>query len=318
MSPPALRYNTEFLALAGPALDEQREVLPAHDIVNRRARVEAFIRNASGAFTLPNHIGHKVYHTTSKDGHQVAIHHVWKKAVTGDKQPAVLHIHGGGYICLGAVDSVPSLASFVDMTGVPMLSVDYRLAPEAAYPLPLDDCWAALEWVQSNATSLQIDPARIAVMGESAGGGLAAGLVLLARDRKFSPPVAKQILVYPMLDDRTVEDPTDGLAVFHINDVLTGWKAYLGKLYEKDDVPAYAAAARVSDISGLPPLYLDVGQLDLFLREDFAYVQKFVEANLPVEFHIYEGVPHAFQRFAPASRVAKQAVANRCNAMLDF
>ncbi|CAK7236416.1 hypothetical protein SBRCBS47491_009629 [Sporothrix bragantina] len=139
-------------------------------------------------------------------------------------------------------------------------------------------------------------------MGESAGGGLAAGLVLRARDRQFAPPVAKQILVYPMLDDRTVTDPTGGLAVFDINDVVTGWAAYLGKLYKTEAIPAEAAPARIADVTGLPPLYLDVGQLDLFLRKDLAFVNKCVAAGLPVEFHLYVGVPHPFQRFAPASR----------------
>ncbi|CAK7236413.1 hypothetical protein SBRCBS47491_009628 [Sporothrix bragantina] len=146
MASSALCYNAEFLAIAASQLDEHREVLPVHDITNRRARVESFIRNASGAFTLPDDIRHKVYHADGADGHKVAIHHVYKKAnENNEAQPAVVHIHGGGYICLGAVDSVAALADHVQATGMAMLSIDYRLAPEHPYPAPLDDCWAALQ-----------------------------------------------------------------------------------------------------------------------------------------------------------------------------
>jgi acetyl esterase/lipase len=110
-----------------------------------------------------------------------------------------------------------------------MLSIEYRLALEHPFPIPLEDCWSALQWIRSNASELNIDPSRIAIMGESAGGGLAANVSFLARDRGLSPPLAKQILIYPMLDDRTNLDTTDGLAFFDVSDCITGWAAYLGK-----------------------------------------------------------------------------------------
>jgi acetyl esterase/lipase len=212
----------------------------------------------------------------------------------------------------------PSLTNFVSLTGVPILSVDYRLSPEHAYPGPLEDCWASLLWVQEHAGELAIDVSRIAVMGESAGGGLAAALALVARDRSFSPPLAKQILMYPMLDDRTEMDLTGGLAVFAVEDVITGWSSYLGELYKTDKVPASAAVGRLDDVHGLPPLFLDCGQLDMFIHEGLTYAHKLVDANIPVDLHVYPGVPHAFQRFAPGSNVAQRALANRVAAMRSF
>ncbi|KAL4809789.1 Alpha/Beta hydrolase protein [Aspergillus unguis] len=314
----ALRYDPEFYKLAAAGLDKHREVLPVNDVTNRRARVEAFIKGA-GQVTLPADIEQVVHHAKADDNHDIAIYHFRKKGVDPQAAgPAVAHIHGGGYTCLSAADSAPILASYVSTTGVPILSIDYRLAPENPFPIPLEDCWAVLLWIYDHAAELGINPSRIAIFGESAGGGLAASLALLARDRKLSPPLAKQILVYPMMDDRTETDHTNGMAVFDVNDVITGWSAYLGDLYKSNKVTPYAAAGRVEDVRGLAPLYLDCGQLDMFIHEGLVHVQKFIAANIPVEFHIYDGVPHAFQRFAPASKVARQAVANRLAAMTGF
>lgn len=315
----SLQYDPEFVKLAGKqALDRQKERIPVHDVNGRRDRIEAFIRTQKQP-QLPADIEQNIYHAKASDNHEVSIYHFRKKSVaTSDPGPALVHIHGGGYICLGAADSAPSLAAFVMNTGVPMFSIDYRLAPENTFPVPLEDCWAALVWLQSHAKELKIDVNRIAIMGESAGGGLAAGLTLLARDRGFSPPIAKQILVYPMLDDRTTTDFTEGQAIFGVDDVITGWAAYLGSAYGTDNVSHYAAPARVKDVKGLPRLYMDCGQLDCFAYEDSEYFLKFLRANIPAEFHLYDGVPHAFQRFAPTSAVAKQAVGNRMAAMMNF
>jgi acetyl esterase/lipase len=314
----ALQYDPEFAALAGAQLKAQSIVLPVHDVTARRARMEAFVAGSRPA--LPGDVEQIIYHAKGSDGHEVPIYYLRKTGATSrsESTPAVLHIHGGGYIGVSAEDSTPSIAAYVSYSGVPMFSVDYRLAPENPFPIPLEDCWTVLLWLQSQAEKLSIDVSRIAIMGESAGGGLGAGLAQLARDRKFSPPLAKQILIYPMLDDRTLTDHTDGLAIFAVNDVITGWAAYLGADYGTDKVSPYAAAARITDVSGLPPLYLDVGQLDMFVHEDVAFVQKFVTANAALEFHLYSGVPHAFQRFAPASQVAKQAFANRVGAILSI
>lgn len=143
---------------------------------------------------------------------------------------------------------------------------------------------------------------------------------MMARDRGFSPPLARQILIYPMLDDRTETDHTGGRDVFTIVDRITSWASYLGDLHRSDKVPTYAAAVRISeaDVKGFPPLYIDVGQLGNFLSGVLAYVQKFVKAGVPGEFHLYEGVPHAFHIFAPTSKVACRAFENKSNAMLSI
>lgn len=314
----ALQYDSEFFQMGAEMIKAQSFVFPVGDVANRRTRIEEFIRGAGGLPPLPDRVEQLIYHAPAHDGFQIPILCFRRKEDASTPGPGIVHIHGGGYTCSSAGDYSPSLGAYVSATGVPMFSVDYRLAPENRFPVPLEDCWAALKWVQSKAADLNLDPARIAIMGESAGGGLAAAVALLSRDRQLSPPLAKQILIYPMLDDRTDTDHTGGLAIFGIEDVLTGWAAYLGDLYKTNDVTAYAAPARVVNVTGLPPLYLDVGGLDMFVKENVEYAQRFISANIPVELHVYKGVPHAFQRFAPKSGVATRAMANRLNACQDF
>ncbi|CAG9996207.1 unnamed protein product [Clonostachys byssicola] len=306
-----LRYDPEFYEEAAAAMNAQLPVFPVGDVESRRTRIEEFIRGAGGLPPIPENVTKQVHHAQAKDGHQVQILHFRRTNVASAPGPAIVHIHGGGYTCSNAGDYSPALGSYVSETGVPMLSIDYRLAPEHRFPVPLEDCWSALLWIQAHAAKLNIDPNRLAIMGESAGGGLAAAIAILARDRKMDPPLAKQILIYPMLDDRTVTDHTGGLAVFGIEDVLTGWAAYLGDIYNTDKVTPYAAPGRLQDVTGLPPLYLDCGGLDMFARENVSYANRFIEANIPLDLHIYEGVPHAFQRFAPRCQVVKRAIANR-------
>ncbi|KAJ5661533.1 uncharacterized protein N7477_009149 [Penicillium maclennaniae] len=290
----ALCYDPEFAQLAGESLTDHRDVIPVGDIKSRRDRIAQFIEKSQSQ-ELPKDIKQQVHYSPSSDGHPVAIYHFTKTGTSSGPGPAIVHIHGGGYTCLTAAAMTPTLTSYVSITGVPILSIDYRLSPE--HP---------------------IDPHRIAIMGESAGGGLTAALAILARDRELSPPLAKQILMYPMMDDRTETDHTGGLAVFATEDVITGWAAYLGDLYKTDKIPPYAAAVKLEDVRGLPPLYFDCGQLDMFIHEGSTYAQKFIMANIPVEMHVYQGVPHAFQRFAPTSKVAQRALANRVAAMLSF
>ncbi|EXJ71192.1 uncharacterized protein A1O5_06186 [Cladophialophora psammophila CBS 110553] len=310
-----LQYDPEWLALAGPKLEAQKEVLPVHDVTTRRVRYEQLF--VGSTYTVPEDIELKVYKAPASGGHELAIYHLSKKGAytLSERTPAVLHIHAGGFISVRASHVLRSLVPFVSQSGIPIFSVDYRWAPENPFPTPVEDCWTGLLYLRSQAEKLGIDVNRIAVMGESAGGGLAAGLTLLARARNFSPPLAKQILIYPMLDDRTVTDHSEGLAVFSINDVLTGWAAYLGEAYGTDNVSPLASPARVDDVTGLPPLYLDVGQLDIFLHEDLAYAQKFLASGIQTELHVYPGVIHAFQRWGAASHVVKQAFTNRLRAI---
>ena len=173
--------------------------------------------------------------------------------------------------------------------------VDYRLSPETAFPGPLDDCYAALKWTHDHADELGIDQARIAVQGESAGGGLAAGLALLARDRA-EVPVAFQCLTYPMIDDGTAAEPHPytGEFVWTAESNRFGWGAFLGQKPGGDGVSCYAAAARATELAGLPPAWIAAAALDLFLEENLDYASRLLRAGVPTDVRVYSGVYHGF------------------------
>lgn len=177
-----------------------------------------------------------------------------------------------------------------------IVSVDYRLAPETPHPGPIEDCYAALKWLHDEAGSLGVDAARIAVAGESAGGGLAAALALLARDRG-EVRLIHQHLIYPMIDDRTCTaepHPYAGEFVFTPNSNRFGWSALLGCAPGAEGVSPYAAAARAEDLTGLPSTYIAVGALDLFIEENLEYARRLIRAGAPTELHIYPGAYHGF------------------------
>ena len=187
------------------------------------------------------------------------------------------------------------------------VSVEYRLAPESPYPGPIEDCYAGLAWVHANAGELGIDADRIGVGGASAGGGLAAALALMARDRG-EVSVAFQLLIYPMLDDRQLTDSS------HWDDPIWppsanryGWTAYLGEAKGGDDVSHYAAPARATDLAGLPPTLISVGGLDGFCDEDIDYALRLRHAGVPVELHVYPGAPHGFDDLAPLTAISQRA-----------
>jgi acetyl esterase/lipase len=211
------------------------------------------------------------------------------------------------------------LGAYVSASGVPFLSVEYRLAPEAQYPVPVEDVYAGLTWLHEHAGELGVDTRRIAVMGESAGGGLAAAVTLLARERN-GPAVAKQILVYPMLDDRTVvEDPqVSKFLIWTAEDNITGWGALLGPLYGTNNIPETAAPGRIVDAKGLPPTYIEVGELDLFREEDVEFAMRLWRAGVSTELHIRPGCMHAFDMLAAESEVAKRAIAERVVAITSI
>lgn len=218
---------------------------------------------------------------------------------------AVLDIHGGGYVMGSADMNAPYNRRLAAQLGCVVVSVDYRLAPETPYPGALEDCYAALNWLQTEASSLQIDPQRIAVVGGSAGGGLAAALALLARDRG-EVRIAYLQLISPMLDDRPPAEPHPytGEFIWRRGDNTFGWTSLLGKTPGGADVPAYAAAARADRLAGLPPTYISVGTLDLFLEQNLEYARRLTCAGVPVELHLYPGAYHGFFIAAPDSQLA--------------
>lgn len=230
-----------------------------------------------------------------------------------DTLPALLWIHGGGYV-LGNVEADDLKAKSMSLgINCVVASVEYRLAPEHPFPAPLEDCYAALKWLADNAAQFGVDNERIAIGGASAGGGLAAGLGLLARDRG-EVKVAYQLLIYPMIDDRNVAQVSDehpDTAVWSRANNLGGWRAYLGQDPGGEGISPYAAAARVEDVSGLPPTYIGVGTPDLFRDENFAYAQRLMTAGVPTEFHVYPDGFHGFDGFAPDSDAAQRFVAEQ-------
>lgn len=234
--------------------------------------------------------------------------------------PAVFHIHGGGYVMGVAEMMAIDHSEMIDQLGCVVVTVDYRLAPETSHPGPIEDCYAALKWTFAEAKSLGIDPRRIGVSGESAGGGLAAALALLARDRG-EVKLAYQHLIYPMIDDRTCvaknPHPHVGKYVWDAAANLFGWTSLLGKAPGSADVDCYAAASRATDLSGLPPTFMALGALDLFLEENVDYALRLTRAGVPMELHIYPGAYHGFQA-NPQARVTLTAKRDSSDAMARF
>ena len=223
--------------------------------------------------------------------------------------PCILHIHGGGFVAGRSADLEGAHLPLAADLRCCILSVDYRVAPEARFPGAVEDCYAALAWLMRQAGAEGIDPARVGVMGESAGGGLAAALALLARDRG-EHRLAFQHLIYPMLDDRTCVTPDPhpftGEFVWTAQSNRFGWSALLGGEPGGAGVSPYAAPARADDLAGLPPAYIATGSLDLFLEEDIDYARRLMRAGVPVELHVYPGGFHAFNAW-PASPIAANA-----------
>jgi acetyl esterase/lipase len=221
--------------------------------------------------------------------------------------PCVYSIHGGGYLLGSYSMDDARFDGWCPALGVVGVSVEYRLAPETAYPGPLEDCYRGLEWTFDHAADLGVDRSRLGITGVSAGGGLAAAVALLARDRG-RVPLAFQLLDCPMLDDRqtTPSSRLDGLAVWTREANAFGWRSYLGDLYGSPDVPYTAAPARCPDLSGLPPSFVSVGTVDGFRDEDVDYALRLNQAGVPCELHVYPGACHGYQ-MAAGSAVARQA-----------
>jgi acetyl esterase/lipase len=224
---------------------------------------------------------------------------------------AVVYAHGGGMV-LGTLDAYDSLLGwYVASTGVPFLSVGYRLAPEVTGTTLADDVFTGLQWLIQHATELGVDAERIALMGDSGGGAPAAGAAILARREGID--IRKQILIYPMVDDRNIEpDPAlVPFATWTYDNNYTAWTAVLGDRRGTADVPAVVAPARLKDFSGLAPAYIEVGELDIFRDEDIAYAQALLRAGVSVELHVHPGAPHGYERFAPQSALAVRAMSDR-------
>lgn len=296
--------------------------LAVGDIAGRRQRFDTRIQKAlSTAPPTPN-VTQRSHKIRTPDGATINLEEFRPRNAPPAASPAIYHVHGGGMI-LGSVTAfTPAIAARAEQHGLPVFSIEYRLAPENPHPLPVNDCYAGLEWLYANASELRIDKHRIMVLGESAGGGLAAGITLMARDKGLSPPIAYQMLIYPMLDDRNVHPrpSIEPYTKWRSDDSKTAWTALLGGAagsgQDSDEAMAivgheYAAPARVRNVEDLPPTYIDVGGLDYFARDGIEYAARLLDAGVRVELHMYPGLPHDFEWIGAGARIVRGALENR-------
>jgi acetyl esterase/lipase len=222
--------------------------------------------------------------------------------------PALLWVHGGGLILGAPEQDDRTNIAFVRELGITVAAVRYRLAPDSPAPAAVEDAYAALRGLIARAGDLHVDADRVAIGGASAGGGIAAALALLAHDRAEIRP-AFQLLVYPMLDDRTTTRTgldTRNVRLWTPKSNRYGWSSYLGEGVAGPDISPYAAAARRADLSGLPAAWIGVGTLDLFRDEDVEYARRLNDSGVPCELHIVPGAFHGFDALFPKAEVSRQ------------
>jgi len=256
----------------------------------------------------------------SKDGQTKIRLRLYKPKSISVPTPVLLWIHGGGYVIGSPEQDDGACAQYVRELGIAVVSVDYRCAPKHPFPVGLDDCYSALQWVVSHSQELNVDSSRIAIGGASAGGGLAAALVQLTHDRKEIEPVF-QLLVYPMLDDKTVlrTDIDDSNNVtWTQKSNRFGWESYLGQECGAEDVPAYSVPARREDLSGLPPAWIGVGSLDIFHDEDVAYAQRLKACGIECEIDVVQGAFHGFDVFDPQVPIVQEFRKSQIAAMKKY
>jgi len=236
----------------------------------------------------------------------------------GGSRPVILHMHGGGFVSGSAKQAIASLQAICRELDCVAVTVDYRIAPETSWRGSTEDNYTALRWVHDNAGPLGVDRERIALLGESAGGGHAALLAIMARDRG-EVPIAFQCLVYPMLDDRT--GSTRPVAA-HMGQIAWtaesnrfGWESFLGAKPGGAHVPEQAVPARTRNLSGLPPAWIGVGSIDLFVDEDIEYARRLNDAGVEIELLVIPGAFHGFDAFPKPTKVAEQFTASKIAAL---
>jgi acetyl esterase/lipase len=227
--------------------------------------------------------------------------------------PVFYHVHGGGMIIGDRRTGVAGVLDWAVDNGAVVVSVEYRLAPEHPDPAPVEDCYAGLLWTHEHAGEIGGDADRIVVAGASAGGGLAAGVALLARDRG-GPRLLGQVLMCPMLDDRFVTPSSrelHGEGIWDATSNMTGWDALLGERRGGGDVSIYAAPARATGLAGLPASFVDVGSVETFRDEDIDYATRLLQAGVQCELHVWPGGFHGFDGMAPQASLSRTAAETR-------
>lgn len=285
-------------------------VLPAPgDALGLRALVDPTMTKTFEALPDAPAVTTRTITVPTSDG--AAIESTWYLPATRRGSAAVVYAHGGGMIC-GSVQIYDRLMRhYAQLTGVPFLAVDYRIAPEHQGTTATEDCLAALRWLHEHAEEWGIDPRRVALMGDSAGGGIAAGTAILARERALA--LAKQILIYPMLDDRTITpDPLlIPTATWTYENNNTGWSALLGEQAGTSTVSPVIAPGRLTDFTGLAPAYIEVGELDIFRDESISYATGLMAAGVSIELHVYPGAPHGYDLLNLEASLSRRAFDDR-------
>jgi acetyl esterase/lipase len=282
--------------LTADMLPRMRELEVSEEELDADLRTRGLERQA---LTVPGH-----------DGDPISLAVIQRIGRTGTA-PCFYTVHGGGMMFGHHLGNLDSYDDWLLTHDVVLVSVDYRLAPEHPDPYPVEDCYAGLVWTASHAQELGIDPERIVLVGQSAGGGLAAGTALLARDRR-GPALLAQVLVSPMLDDRDATVSTtqiDGVGIADRDMTRFGWTAYLGDRRAGDDVSVYAAPARATDLSGLPQAYLDCASAEVFRDETVAYASALWAAGVQAELHVWPGGFHGFTSMQPRAALSRAATA---------
>lgn len=288
-----------------------------HDIEGTRVMLASMVETVTAELPPTDGITFKDREVPGPDGSPDVVVRVYEPADRSGDLPALLWIHGGGHV-LGSIEEDDLTAKHLAKSAsCVVVSVGYRLSPEDPFPASVEDCYAALKWLFSHCKELGVDESRIAIGGVSAGGGLAAGLALVSRDRG-EVDVIFQLLIYPMLDDRNVDQASDDVPdtfVWTRENNLMGWNAYLGDSANRVDTSPYAAPSRAVDLAGLPPAYIPVGDLDLFLDENIEYARRLLDAGVATDLHVYPGGYHGFDLFGPDAAVSQRFVRDRDDAL---
>ena len=299
-------------------LEELLNTLPGgfnaiEDIKERRNVINSLIRMMTAELPPIDNIVIEDRNIAAPDALLELVVRIYKPTRISGSHPGILFIHGGGMI-MGSIETENHKAAMLCETIQSIVvSVEYRLAPENPYPAQVQDCYEALVWMSKNASELGLDTDRLAIVGGSAGGGLAIATALMARDQEF-PNLSFQMANYPMIDDRN-ETPSSkeitDVGIWDRKANIEAWDWYLGG----KNADEYAAPARAIDLSGLPPTFIDVGELDLFRDEDIEFAKRLLQAGVTTELHVYPGAYHASESFAPEAELSKQIWTKRIEAL---
>lgn len=272
--------------------------LPDFDELIRQGQTPVLVEDI-----LLSGVSHEEHTSNGPDDNQLMVSVFRRKDSVSRQRPSIYHIHGGGMIMGNCFCTLSGVLECVRDFGSVCVTVEYRLAPQ--HPDLVEDWYAGLLWMQQHAEKLGIDPARVVINGLSAGGGLAAGVVLLCRDRNLSPPLLGQWLFSPMIDDHNDSGWSHalvGVGIWDREANMNGWNACLGDRRRTDNVSVYAAPARATDLSRLPPAYIDVRTTETLRDEDVAYAQKLRRDGTPCELHVWPGAYHGFEGIAPGAQ----------------